>query len=239
MKTKNLLIIIILLMIGINLLMNSCSLIGIGIGAAADGSKPKEYSIGANHVNKIKNKSKVIIHKKDGTQINGKFVGTSQIAQQDYAEEYEKFKKNNHNKRSKFFPDIGDSLMIIFKDANLEFYGLFLGFDYDQIIYSDLTGDRIFNIIYDTSYTSILYKEKYLDYIYIKELIYYGRIPTLLAINLLVNDTSTLFIPANDIDKIISKNKRNAKFKGLGIGLVIDAIIFVIVMSSMPIISFE
>ena len=110
MKTKNLLKISLLLFVIAEFLLSSCSVIGLGIGAAIDGSKPKSkmVSIGANEVNKINNKRNITIHKKDSMQLHGKYTGISQVSQQDYAVEYKKFKEQN--KEYQFLPELGDSI---------------------------------------------------------------------------------------------------------------------------------
>lgn len=228
----------ILLFVGISFLFSGCSIIGLGIGTAVDASRSKMDSFGANEVSKINNKSKIVVHKKDSTLVSGKLVGTSQISQQNYDEAYKKFLKHDHVQISELFPDIGDSLEIIYKDPHhFESYGLFVGFDHNNILYSNYKGDRIFQVSYDTLYTSIKYKENELDFIYIKGLINHGRIPTLLEINLLFEDIKTIQIPANEIDKILTKNKRNGKIIGFSAGLVIDAIIVVIGIKGMQNIS--
>ncbi len=230
---------LILFLIGISFLFSGCSIIGLGIGAAVDASKPKTVSIDPNEVNKIKNNSEITVHKKDGAHISGKFTGSSQLSPKEYVEEYKKFKKKNSIKSLEFFPDLGDSLTIIYKDTHIELHGFFIGFDHDKIWYSNNKGDAMFNVKYDTSYTSIKYKGYELDYIYIKKLINNGMVPTLLVINLLMSNSSTLNISAYDIEKILAQNKRKAKYIGLGVGLTIDAIISVLIISSGPLISFE
>ena len=170
MKTKNLLKISLLLFVIAEFLLSSCSVIGLGIGAAIDGSKPKSkmVSIGANEVNKINNKRNITIHKKDSMQLHGKYTGISQVSQQDYAVEYKKFKEQN--KEYQFLPELGDSIKINYTETNLEVNGLFMGFGNNKIWFSNLEGNNKFMVDLDASYVTVQLKGNDMDYHSIKRL---------------------------------------------------------------------
>lgn len=230
MKTINLLKISLLLFVIAEFLLSSCSVIGLGIGAAVDGSKPKRVSIGANEVNKIDNKSNVTIHKKDGTQLYGKYAGISQVSQQDYAIEYKKFKEQN--KEYQFLPEPGDSIKINYTETHFEVNGLFMGFGNNKIWFSNLEGNNKFTADLDTSYATVQLKGNDMDYQNIKRLMNNYIIPVNTTINLRCDDRSIQYIPLYEVAGIIITNKRNAKFIGLGAGLAIDAIIAVMAVKS-------
>ena len=236
MKTKNLLKISLLLFVIAEFLLSSCSVIGLCVGAAVDGSKPKKVSIGANEVNKIKNKSNITIHKKDSTLLHGKYAGISQVSQQDYAVVYKNFKEQN--KEYQFLPSLGDSIKINYTEPHFEQNGLFMGFGNNKIWFSNLEGNNKF-IVIDTSYATVQLKGNDMDYHNIKRLMNNYIIPVNTTINLQVDDESIQCIPLYEITGIITKNKRNAKFIGLGAGLAIDAIIAVLAIQSMQSMNFS
>ncbi len=216
MKTKKLLKVSIFLFVIAELLVSSCSVIGLGVGVAIDSSKPKKVSIGANEVSKIQNKSNITIHKKDSTKLHVKYAGVSRVSQQDYAVEYRKFKEMN--KEYQFLPDIGDSIKIIYKEPHFKRNGLFMGFGNNKIWFSNLEGNNEFIVYIDTSYATVRFKGNDMDYYNIKRLMNNYIIPVNTMIKLQVDDESIQYIPLYEITRIIKKNKRNAKFIGLGAG---------------------
>lgn len=113
------------------ILLNGCSIIGLGIGAAIDASNPDQVNMPVGNVKTVKPGTKIIIVLKDSTQISGKYIGIEHVTEEVYAERYSKSRYQLLEKVT--LPALGDSLKITFVTSVNPFECEFLGFDYDVI----------------------------------------------------------------------------------------------------------
>ena len=93
MKTKiNLLKIVLLASISTSFLLNSCSLIGFGIGSAIDSKTPKTSKIYKNQIDTLEIGNKVEITLFNGNKKYGRFDGIVYAYDPDRLQEYQKIK---------------------------------------------------------------------------------------------------------------------------------------------------
>lgn len=221
---------------------SGCSLMGLGIGAVIDYSKPDSLRISGWKVDTLKPDKKIKITFQDGAQLNATYRGIERFPQNEYAQRY-------NFSREKSLPDVilpplGDTIGITQKSG--EFIEReFLGFDYryqptetwEAKERSPFTPVLVSVKVKENAVAQNLSSAKFikvsdsegnvLEVEVLERLAMEGKIPFLSAISL-QNSDSMMLIPREKIFQIERKNSKNAKWIGLGIGTAIDvtAIIF-------------
>jgi hypothetical protein len=222
--------------------MNSCSLIGLGIGAAIDSSKPDQVLIPGWVIQKVKPGTQIRVFLNSGDIVSGKFLKVERVQEEEYAERYA---NSRRQKQEEFLlPALGDDIAITLK-SGVYSEREFLGFDYYYApqrmeaekesvptvpisILVGVKGDTLRGRV-----PLILVKEildSYQNVMEVKaleKLASQGQIPFLSAIAIQELDTKRL-IALDMVYHIEYKNKKHAKWVGLGIGAAIDVTLIII-----------
>lgn len=238
MKTKTkLLTIVFLTSISASYLLNSCSLIGLGIGASVDKKTSETSKIYKNQIDQLEIGNKVKITLLDGDIKNGKFGGVVQIYDQNFHLEYDSIKNSLNNQV--IIPNINDTILIyLVSDKNEGNLGIFKGFESGKLWYRYFYSHE-FSEIELSLIDNIMVNYRYgIDSLQISHFILKQKFPGFIMMKMQIGGIEEI-IPYNKISSIQVLNKRNAKFVGLGIGLAIDTIIAVAAVRSMQSMSFE
>ena len=91
-------------------------------------------------LNKIRVDDKVEITKKSGKVLYGSFIGVFRLDPFKYYSLYKKFKKNNPGIP---IPDINDTIIVVKNYHNEKLHGVFLGFDFYQILMKIVSSEKI------------------------------------------------------------------------------------------------
>jgi hypothetical protein len=108
-----------------------CSVIGFGIGSAIDSSKPKEKIVPGWEVQTIKPGNKIMLILKDGSGLEGKFLGLDRVPEQEYAEAYSRIRQQKPE--GVLLPEIGENITIT-DTLGKEWAYQFLGYDFRHIV---------------------------------------------------------------------------------------------------------
>lgn len=246
MLNKVLFIMGLLSMAAILFLSDGCSLIGLGIGAAIDASKPDTVSIPGWKIVKIKPGTKINVLLDTGERMEGKYRGTEPIPPMEYAQRYSRFREN---KRSEILLPALNSTITIQSKSGVQGEREFLGFDYLRIIDEHDTNivqglgtsAHAINVraIGDTTAGQVMVAnvEKIIDsegnVVAGNDLITLSltsQIPLLSAL-VLSDPSGKKLIPMNEVHQVEMRNEKNAKWEGLIFGGVIDAVVIIAIMS--------
>jgi len=211
----------------ITLLLNGCSLVGLGIGSLVD-SNFKE-SISGIHplyykLNSYKLGKWIGIIKKDSTFISGKYNGIKNLPPEFYNRYYSASREMMSYELS--LPAIGDSIVIYSWVEKKNIRCIFLGFDYGSIMlkYPGKEEPKKENLLTIRDVTDNF--GNIINSNILNERISEGRIPILSGIAI-EYENDNILVAINDIDQI--KYKTNSgKIAGLIIGGIIDALLIVV-----------
>ncbi len=130
MKTKRYLAPSILIVI--SLILNGCSLIGLGIGAISDSMQPDYTPVKYGHFENLKRGEEIKISLKKGDAIIGNFLKFEPPFKNTYFYRYQNFLKSSHI--SDAFPQLDENIVIFTTDGENK-DGTFLGFGKENIYY--------------------------------------------------------------------------------------------------------
>ena len=239
MKTKiNLLKIMLLASISTSFLLNSCSLIGFGIGSAIDSKTPKTSKIYKNQIDTLEIGNKVEITLFNGNKKYGRFDGIVYAYDPDRLQKYQKIKDSLSGKVT--LPNQNDTLLIyLIREKNVGKLGLFKGFESGKLWYKHFYSDDCSEVELSLIDNFMVNYKYNVDSLQINNLIRKQKFPNLIYLKIDTQEETSENIPLNSVRKIQVMNKRNAKFVGLGVGLAIDVIISVMAISSIQDMSYE
>lgn len=209
-----------------------CSIIGFGIGAAIDASKPKQVTIPDREVETVMPGTAIDILLKDGKLISGKYAGTGFLTEKEYADNYA---KSHEQLRSEIIlPELGDSINIVVVGTGRRQPAEFSGFYHQGIqikfrigpsttVRSQLVPIDHFSSIVDS-------RGDVLEAEIVKKLIAEGKVPLVSAI-IVQNKTGKETIAVDQVDQIQVPTKKHAALTGLLLGAVVDVIVIAGVIS--------
>jgi hypothetical protein len=246
MLNKALLIIGLLSIAVILFLTDGCSLIGLGIGAAIDASKPDTVSVPGWRIVKIKPGTKINVLLNTGERMEGKYRGTEPIPPMEYAQRYSSFREN---KRSELLLPALNSTITIQSKSGVQGEREILGFDYlrtidehdPNIMQSLGISAHAINVrtIGDTTAGQVMVAnvEKIIDaegnVVAGNDLITLSltsQIP-LLSELVLSDPPGKKLIPMDEVHQVEMRNEKNAKWEGLIFGGIVDAVVIIAIMS--------
>lgn len=210
------------------LALTGCSLIGLGVGAQIDASKPDQTTLPGWEVVTIKPGTAINVILKDGSWLSGKYSGLDRIPAEQYAAIY--FQAREQKLEGILLPALGDSIDIgksvvgLFKDSEKNLEGTFEGFEHDRILIklkertglSDVPLSLVTKIASDRSH--IISGET------IKRLIREGKIPVLSAI-VVESDAGKTLVAMDNVSQIEIPVKKRVASEGFITGAIIDAAI--------------
>ena len=129
--------------------LNGCSVVGYHIGDAIDPAYPVEPNHVAADASTLAPNTNVVIQKKDGTELEGDFLGTGQVADtivvEHYENEFEQWRLRRDPESSGQMPPFGTSVRIRVSVPPREktYAGWFAGFDPGMIRVYSYSQNRI------------------------------------------------------------------------------------------------
>jgi hypothetical protein len=222
----------------------SCSVIGLGIGAAIDHSNPDTKSVENREIDKMGRGTSVTVHLLDESKLDGSFDGLVGILEARYAESYSSIRARYNDLIS--LPAIGDVIEINCRWRKKTSYE-FRGFDYEYrrrrgrvslkkkefpgVQYIYLSAKPADEDEFEKFYLNDLREvaDKHGNVVkggQLRELAEKGRIPLRSAVSLKTS-TGKKLITVDRIGLLEGPRVNNAKYLGLLAGLVVDVILVV------------
>ena len=239
MKTKTkLTTIIFVASISASFLLNSCSLIGFGIGASVDKKKPKTNTIYKYQIDTLEIGSNVEIILQDGKIKYGKYSGIVNVYDQNFHREYDSLKNSLASQVN--LPSVNDTLLIsLSSEKNVSNLGIFKGFESGKLWYKYFYSEDFSKVDLSLIDNFTVNYEYQVDSLQVNNIILKQKFPNFIHLKINTQGSTNENIPLINISKILVINKRNVKYIGLGVGLAIDAIIAVAAIKSAQNMSFE
>ncbi len=120
------------ILIVISIILNGCSLVGLGIGAGIDAIKPDYKVVKYGHFENLKIGEEIKIYLKNGNAIVGNFLKFEPPFKNTYFYRYQNFLKSSHFRDE--FPQLDEDIVIFTTDGEKK-EGTFLGFGKENIYY--------------------------------------------------------------------------------------------------------
>lgn len=196
--------------------INSCSVIGYGIGSMADSSQRDQNDISVSQVKAMAPGTAIIITLKDTSQLSGKYIGSEMMPADQYAQSY----KQACEELSEiiYLPAVGDSFVLLSNEK-----ATFLGFDYDRILFRGKKGNTLGGNIANIDTLTDSNGNK-IEIEIVKKLINEGKVPLLSVINIM-EAAEKKQARLDSIEIIQIPTKKQGKLNGFLIGIVLDLFI--------------
>jgi hypothetical protein len=220
---------------------SGCSLIGLGIGAVVDHSRPDSLSIPGWKAETLKPNEEIKITFQDGSQLNGTYRGIERLPSSKYAQRYSFLKQQNLP--GVILPPLGDTIGITQKSGE-SMEGEFLGFDYRYqttktkginesspftplLVSLKFIGNVVAQDLSSTEFIKISDSEGNVSETdVLQNLATEGKIPFMSALSV-DNSDKIMLISRETVSRIERKNDKNAKLIGLSIGAAIDVTVLI------------
>jgi hypothetical protein len=220
---------------------SGCSLIGLGIGAVVDHSRPDSLSIPGWKAETLKPKEEIKITFQDGSQLNATYKGIERLPSNKYAQRYGFLKQQNLP--GVILPPLGDTIGITRKSGESVECEL-LGFDYryqptetkganesspftSVLVSLKFKGNVVAQNLSSTEFIKISDSEgNVLETEVLQRLATEGKIPFMSALSV-DNSDRVMLISRETVSRIEKKNNKNAKLIGLRIGAAIDVTVLI------------
>ena len=207
--------------------LSSCSLIGLGIGAISDASKPDQATIQNHQLVAIKPGTICYITLRNEERLIGKFIGIDRVPEDEYAENYAKSRKQNRD--VVFLPALGDSIILKLTPEK-QLKGNLLGFDFNYVAVQ-LNGGTEPGLVDLRSITTIMDSDgNLIEGKTIRNLISEGRIPLMSAIviqNLFQNENDSTRVTMDEVSQIELQVKKSGKLTGFLVGAAVDVAVVI------------
>lgn len=224
MKTLKKIKIAVFILFSIIISFTNCgSVLGLGIGSIIDSNTPNIIYVSRIDTHKLIPNQEISIILKNGTWINGRYIGSGKLSPEIFIQQYVKFNKSNDSVVR--FPKIGENITILTntgQNINLQF----VGFD----IITNESGRVEFiipqaglnrSISLNNAKSIKLENNNLISNEEIERLLLNGELPVLTSLR--VNTSYGITdIALNDINIIQFTKKKNGKTGGFLIGLAID-----------------
>lgn len=199
-------------------LMSGCSVIGLAIGASADGGKSDKEDYAISEIEFIKPGKEVTVVLNTKDMISGKYLRTTQISDHEYDLLFGEFREESRNLSG--IPAPGDTITI-FDLAGRQWTFELIGYNYDYLTVRRL-GETEPIVFFIRNIARIADRDKKLiSGEELEMMIAEKRIPVIQAMALDI-DGDTVVLATSKVDRVYSIDKKNRIWKGLAIGLAID-----------------
>lgn len=198
-------------------LINSCSILGLGIGASVDKKNKALAKIEAIQITEINRGNKIELFCVDGRIVKGIYHGTSQLPQHQYAVMHSAFVDLYSNDSS--IPKIGDTVKIFHTKSRSLVKGKFVAVETDKMELESLDFNKRFTVAINTTDNAIYHNNKP----FIAE--NYDNLPRITIIQLKDENNTISDFLISEIDYILVDFKYNARLIGALIGMPIDVAI--------------
>ncbi|MFH1941760.1 MAG: hypothetical protein ABIL68_06610 [bacterium] len=204
-------------------LLNSCTLIGLASGAAADAKKPDQMNIPGRSVETVKPGTQIEIVLKDGSQLIGKYLGLEHFPDNEYKEKYLKSLETLREKVR--LPALDDSITIT-TISGKPFKCAFLGFDF-RYLWMRMTNRNESDAVILRELTSIEDNQgNILTGETVRDLINKGEVPLLSAI-VIQNETGKALVATDEVDQIQVLVNKYGAIGGFLAGAGIDMVLYI------------
>ena len=206
-----------------------CCLIGAGIGAASDASKPDEEAVvPLSNIAALERGDSISVTRRDSSALKGKYAGVDTASTLEYAEWYKQ--RMDSSTSAMFMPSVGDNLTIVTGGTrHNEGQARLIGFD-PGVIRVQVNGiPKPAQVRLDTGYKSYIYfgQGKGLAGETLQQYMNAGEIP-FMSRALIARDRDTIRIPFDQISQIHQKVSKSGALNGFIYGAAIDVVVVVI-----------
>jgi len=230
------------LFVVIALATNGCSVIGFGVGAISDSTKPDSLTVPGWEVQTVKPGREIKLTLRNGEQLTGKFAGVDPVPQEQYAERYANFR--DQRKEEVPLPALGEKINITL-NSGVQGERELLGFDY-QYVPAQAKKEESPSLMSlqcaisvrqsgDTTSARVLVSD--IDRIVddqgnvvqgktLAKLASEGQIPFLCAVAI-QDSTGHRQIAMEEVERIELKNRKHDKWKCAAIGAVFDVLLLI------------
>ncbi len=226
-------------------ILTGCSVVGFAVGTAIDGSHPKYSAVEDGKLDDVKDGKQVIVKLDDSTEIAGKFGGNSLTDDSIYIRTYTQARTEIASQL--ILPGIGDTVAFSYPSGAM-LSGTLVGFQQkfpsspcSTYVVLNSAGNGV-KTQERLKYLPFLYRSKSdsLETSKICDLIAERKIPLMSQLTV-IDSIGYKDIPMERVTEVQVKNKRSAKWIGLGIGLGVDAamVAFLIALSNMTLVGGE
>lgn len=208
--------------------LQGCTLGGYTVGNMIDSSKPDTTFVAGSELESLKSGKQVKVTLVDGSQVTGKYLGFDQVPREEYAELYESFRQQNRDAAS--LPPLESKTEITLKSGikgERQLWGFDRKPDLGPFISVRFAGDTTSGVVQLSEVDRVIDANGNTTRgETLRKLASENQIPLLQAI--VVQDLSgTQQIPIHSVRQIGVKNKKIARWVGLGLGAGIDAAVIV------------
>lgn len=213
-----------------------CSLLGLGIGAISDASKPKQTTLLGMAAETVNPGAAVELTLKDGSRRNGKFVGIKHVPVENYEQAYNRSREQRP--AGVLLPALGDRITVVTRPSAAKepekFWQVdFHGFDHDVVRMNTKVGKERQGWALSSVSKIIDPQNNEISGETITKLLATGQIPVLAVPVVAVQEAKELTQTAVDqIQQIQITNKRNGKLTGFLVGAGIDVVVLAITAAS-------
>jgi hypothetical protein len=203
------------------LAVNGCSLIGLGIGASIDSSRPNQKTVPGWQAAAIKPGTAVTVVLKDGTRLSGKYAGPGHIPAEQYAAIYSQAREQLPEG---ILPALGDSIdigLFLEKAKEQTVEGTFEGFEHDRIL-TTLKGRTGLSDVHLSTVIKIVGNGEVVFGETLKRLIFEGKIAVLSAI-VVEGGAGKTWVQMDNVSQIETPVKEYGALIGFLVGVPIDA----------------
>ena len=208
--------------------LQGCTVGGYTIGKMIDSSKPDTTFVTGSQPESLKSGKEVEVTLIDGSQVTGKYLGLDRVSREGYAELYEDFRQQNRDAAS--LPPLESEMEITLKSGikgERQLWGFDRNPDLGAFISVSMVGDTTSGIVQLSDVDRVVDADgNTTQGEILRKLASGNQIPLPQAIS--VQDLSgTQQIPIHNVRQIGVKNKKNARWVGLGVGAGIDVAVIV------------
>ena len=208
-------------------MLSGCSLIGFGIGLAADASKPHEVYVPADRAETLKTGRTILISRINKKTIIGKYLGVDLLTLTDYYKEtYAEAQSQNSNEYT--LPNLFEQITLV-SITSTQWKSHFYGFQRfgpgnEYILIRKSEESKIIPVKL-TKLTQIIDNRGNVNQVEIlRELLRKRKIPTVSSL-LVSCDDEIIRVPIDEIDMIRWHPKKQGALTGLAVGACIDVIL--------------
>jgi len=222
-------IIVVVMAASLAMSLSGCCLIGLGVGAIVDSSKPDSAYVPAGKAQTLKPGKTITVTKLDGEAVTGAYLGMDFVTVTDYYEtKYADAQKLNKDRCA--LPDLSQSITIIDTNSrrwDVEFRGFSRDFGGREYLLFRNLGQVIPNRVSLWSVSGIADSQgNIIQTDTLSQLINDRKIPTLSTL-LIRSENDRIQIPTGEIEMVQYKLKHHGALTGFLIGACVDVIVVV------------
>ncbi len=212
-------------------LFSGCSLIGFLVGSGIDGGKAERDTVAISQLESLQQSDKIEIVNKNAAEMRGQFKQLEPLPDSGFAKAYEQFRVEH---LADNFPRFGDTLLVQRRFSGSSLRYRFEGFVPGRLLARQISDGKKAVLQIARLETITNTDGSPIDLATWIQMLNSNGVP--FASSLIVKtDSAEIKVNINDIQRIERVNSRNAKWVGVGLGLVADIAVLVYLGSNMKI----